>query len=222
MHQNTKPPGKTRQTAQAQTTWRLVEGDSKRVHKVIQEALDRTGDDSFELEFRIYRSSHRGTGSPEIEKPAPHRQIGQEETVGKRPRRRDSSLRWKPILVATVPVALSVYYLTLVAPLVVPVPAGVSVPFPAATRFLEQVCLWCGEFPLVAVLIGLALLSPGLLFRSLRKPERYYIPVAVVVSLALGLTYLSISAPLHRLGNAAEAVEPDTPQATDRPYPISG
>ncbi len=127
----------------------------------------------------------------------------------KKPQRRGSSLRWKFILLAALPIALSVYYLAWVAPTLVPLPPGVKVSYPAATRFLEEVCSWCGEHRWEVALIGLGLLASGFAFRFLIAAERYYIALAALVSVALGFTYLSISAPIDRLIKAVEESFPD-------------
>lgn len=47
-----------------ETPWRLIEGDSKRVLKTIELLLDRTGNDTFEVEFRIHRSSRSEKATP--------------------------------------------------------------------------------------------------------------------------------------------------------------
>lgn len=115
---------------------------------------------------------------------------------------------WKFVLLAALPIALSVYYLAWVAPTLVPVPPGVNVPYPAATRFLEEVCSWCGEHRWEVGFIGLGLLASGFVFQFLMAAERYYVVLAALVSLALGFTYLSISAPIDRLLNAVEEAIP--------------
>ena len=125
----------------------------------------------------------------------------------KKPQRRGPSLPWRFILLAALPIALSVYYIAWVAPTLVPVPPGVSVPYPAATRFLEEVCSWCGEHRWEVALIGLGLLASGFAFRFLITAERYYVVLAALVSIALGFTYLSISAPIDRLIKAVEGAE---------------
>ncbi len=127
----------------------------------------------------------------------------------KKSQRRGPSLPWKFILLAALPISLSVYYLAWVAPTLVPVPPGVNVPYPAATRFLEEVCSWCGRHRWEVALIGLGLLASGFAFRLLIAAERYYVVLAALVSLALGFTYLSISAPIDRLINAVEEAVPE-------------
>jgi len=122
--------------------------------------------------------------------------------------RQGSTWPWMTVFLAALPMVVSVYYLAWVAPALVPVSAGVSVPFPAATRFLETVCAWSGDHRLGVVLIGLGLLASGILFRFSLTAQRYYIVLTVTVSLALGFTYLSISAPIDRLINAVEAAIP--------------
>lgn len=39
------------------TEWRVIEGDARRVLTAVQDILESTGDDAFEVEFRIYRST---------------------------------------------------------------------------------------------------------------------------------------------------------------------
>ncbi len=116
--------------------------------------------------------------------------------------RQPFTLAWRSIFLAVVPVAVSVYYVSWVAPALVPVP------LPAATRFLEEMCSWCGEHRWAVVLIGFGLLVPGACYRLLDKRERYYLRLAVIVSLALGFTYLNISAPIGRLGRAVDEAIP--------------
>ncbi len=127
----------------------------------------------------------------------------------KEPQRRGPSLPWKFILLAALPIALSVYFLAWVAPTLVPIPPGTKVPYPAATRFLEEVCSWCGEHRWEVTLIGLGLLASGFALRFLIAAERYYVVLAALVSLALGFTYLSIAAPIDRLINAVEEAVPE-------------
>ena len=42
------------------TDWVLIEGNGRTVIKTIAGILNKTGDDSFEVEFRIFRSSQTG------------------------------------------------------------------------------------------------------------------------------------------------------------------
>ncbi len=89
-------------------------------------------------------------------------------------------------------------------------------PYPAATRFLEEVCSWCGEHRWEVALIGVGLLASGLAFRFLIAAERYYVVLAALVSLTLGFTYLSISAPIDRLINAVEESVPEDNRVPNR------
>ena len=122
--------------------------------------------------------------------------------------RQPFTLAWRSIFLAAVPVAVSVYYVSWVAPALVPVPEGLNVFLPDVTRFLEEMCSWCGEHRWAAVLIGIGLLVPGSLYRLVDRRERYYFRLAVIVSLSLGFTYLNISAPLGRLDRAVEEAIP--------------
>jgi hypothetical protein len=99
----------------------------------------------------------------------------------------------------------------MVAPAEVPVPAGVKVPFPAVVPHLEAMVLWCAEHPLPVACIALAMLAAGPFFNT----TRYYIILAVVASLSLGFTYLSISAPIERLIRAVEEKIPEDRQLPD-------
>ena len=118
------------------------------------------------------------------------------------------TLAWRCVFLAAVPVAVSVYYVSWVAPALVPVPAWLHVFSPDVTRCIEGMCSWCGEHRWAVVLIGIGLLVPGLCYRLLDRRERYYLRLAVIVSLALGVTYLSISAPLGRLDSAVDEAIP--------------
>ncbi len=126
---------------------------------------------------------------------------------GKAPRQ-PFTLAWRSIFLAAVPVAVSVYYVSWVAPVLEPVPAGLHVFSPDVTRFLEGMCSWCGEHWWAVVLIGFGLLVPGSCYRLVAKRERYYFRLAIIVSLALGFTYLNISAPIGRLGRAVDEAIP--------------
>lgn len=135
-----------------------------------------------------------------------------QEPPAKKRVRRFSLTPLTGVLLAGVPVALLALYLTKIAPELIPVPAEVNVPFPAATRFLEQVCLWCSAHPWHVLLIGLGLPALGLIPAAGR---RYRVALAVVATLALTFTYLSISAPIDRLLNTVEA----TLSQTERSVP---
>lgn len=105
--------------------------------------------------------------------------------------------------ISAIPIAILVLYLTVIAPGLVPVPRSVKVPFPAATRFLEQVVDLCAHNPWHVLGIGASLLLPGILFRFM--DNRYYVWLAVVMTLTLGFVYISISAPIDRLMHGVEA-----------------
>ena len=126
------------------------------------------------------------------------------------------TLAMRPFLLAAIPVGLTIYYLSWVAPAVVPVPPGVKVPLPSATRFFEEVSVWCGEHSRAVLVIGIGLLTPGLLYREVVKAERYYLRVAIIVSVILGFTYLSISTPLDRFMRAVEENVPQDNRVPDR------
>ena len=64
MLQGKKPPTATPQAGQAKTAWRVVEGETRRILKVIEGILESTGDDTFEVEFKIHRSARSKPGSP--------------------------------------------------------------------------------------------------------------------------------------------------------------
>ena len=121
--------------------------------------------------------------------------------------------RWGCFLVAAGVTSLLAYYLAWVAPALVPVPPGVKVPYPAATRFLEGVCAWCGQHELVVASIGAALLVPGILSRW--SGPRYHMWLAVLLGCALGFSYLSISAPLDRLVERVKSALPEGREIPD-------
>lgn len=122
-----------------------------------------------------------------------------------KPRRaRAVIVAWKHFIWAAAFIGLSFVYLTQVAPGAVPLPEDVKVPFPAATKVLEGVCAWCGENATTVAILGLVLLVPGLFPRFTASKERYYTRLAILVALALGFTYISISAPIDRLIHAVE------------------
>lgn len=123
-------------------------------------------------------------------------------------------LPWPLVLMAAVPVLLAVYYLTMVGPREAHLLAAVDVPLPGATKFLGDVCVWCGKNPIKVVLMGIGLLMGGLLSSLLAA--RYYIFLTILVSLGLGFTYYAVSAPVDRL---IKAVKESVPQ--DRRVPRS-
>jgi hypothetical protein len=118
---------------------------------------------------------------------------------------------WKLVLLAAAPLGLSWYYLTMAAPAEVPVPDGVDVPFPAVLPYLEDMVLWCAAHPIPVACMALALLAVGPFFNT----TRYYIGLAVVVSLFLGFTYLNVSAPIERLLRSVEEKLPEDRKLPD-------
>ena len=109
---------------------------------------------------------------------------------------------WGAFVVAAIPVALATFYLTRVAPDLVPLPEGIKVPFPELTAALETACAWCGENQGTAWGIAGGLLAAGCLFRV--TIARYYVALAIVAALGLGLTWYSISAPVDRVIKSVE------------------
>jgi hypothetical protein len=79
----------------------------------------------------------------------------------------------------------------------VPMPEGMKLPFPALTQALEPVCQWCGKNPEWVFGIGTVLLFPGLMMKI--NYSRYYMTLALAVTMTLGLTWYLISAPVDRL-----------------------
>ena len=122
--------------------------------------------------------------------------------------RQPFTLTWRPLLIAAIPVALSAYYLSWVAPDLLPAPPDVRVPFPWASEFLQKVCSWCGRNRLEVVLMGTGLLAPGILCRMAARRERYCLRLAIVCSLALGFAYFNVSAPVDRLDKAVDEAIP--------------
>lgn len=118
---------------------------------------------------------------------------------------------WGLLILSALVTALLVYYLTRVAPSLVPVPEGVTVPFPAATRWLEQVCVWCGQHPDRVTLAALALLILGAIFRN----GSYNVWLLSLVSLALAFSYFSISAPIDRFLYKIENTLPERREVPD-------
>jgi hypothetical protein len=105
------------------------------------------------------------------------------------------------------PVALAWYYLTQVAPALVPISPDLKVPFPAVMPYLEAAATWSGAHPGWAAAIAAALLLPGLLL-PLALP-RYFLWLGICVSLCLGFTYYSLSAPVE---NLIDSVEENVPR----------
>ncbi len=64
MPQRERQPQQKTRPDEPKTPWRLIEGGSKRILKAIEGILESTGDDSFEVEFRIYRSSQTAKPAP--------------------------------------------------------------------------------------------------------------------------------------------------------------
>lgn len=108
----------------------------------------------------------------------------------------------KPFAFALIALGLLIYYLTRVAPSLVPVPPGTKVPYPRATEVLEYVVDWCESHQGSVLWIGAGLLAAGFL-RPL-SAARYFVYVAVLSSLVLIFAYLSISAPVDRLFKAVQ------------------
>jgi type II secretory pathway component PulF len=105
--------------------------------------------------------------------------------------------RWGACSLAAVAAAGLIYYLAWVAPVLVPVPATVKVPYPQATRFLEGVSTWCGAHRLLVVATGLVLLT--LAHVAGGNGPRAHLWLAMLLSTTLVFSYLSISAPIDRL-----------------------
>jgi hypothetical protein len=133
---------------------------------------------------------------------APPKRKAKEPVARKRDESRFTHFPWGFLLAAAVPVGLAAYYLTQVAPGLVPLPEGAKVPFPDLTATLEVIIGWSGQNPEWVFGIGGALLAAGCLFRV--AIARYYAVLAVAASVALGLTWYSISAPVDRLIRSVE------------------
>jgi hypothetical protein len=121
--------------------------------------------------------------------------------------------RWGFFLIAAGVTSLLAYYLAWVAPALVPVPPEVKVPYPAATRLLEGVCVWCGAHRIVVASIGAALLVPGFFTRWMGPP--YHLKLSILLGCALGFSYISISAPLDRMVEAVKSALPDGREVPD-------
>jgi hypothetical protein len=109
---------------------------------------------------------------------------------------------WGHLAMAAVPVGLGAWYMAGVAPALVPLPAGMKVPYPLLTGALEEAAAWSGGHPAWVAGIGVGLLAAGTLFRV--SAARYYAALAIVVSAALGIAWYSISAPVDRLIHSVE------------------
>ena len=120
----------------------------------------------------------------------------------KKRKKKRPPISWGHFFLAALTLGLGVYYMCFVAPTLVPVPVGMSVPFPAATKFLEPICTWCGQNQQMILAVAGALLVPGLLFRVWGRG--YYAWLILIVGLSVGFTYLSISAPIDRLLHSVE------------------
>ena len=142
---------------------------------------------------------------------APRSRQKAEEEPPRQKKRRSIPIKGLAFL-AAAPIALAVIYLTQMAPGLVPVPEEVTVPFPAATRFLEKVCAWSGEHPWWVAITGAGLLLPGAVSG---RGRRYYIWLAILSSLALFFMYLSISAPIDRLIHTVEENLPPPRETPD-------
>ena len=62
--QPAKPTAKPAVKPQPKTQWRIIQGDCARILKTIQDSLENTGDDLFEIEFRIYKSARKPGKAP--------------------------------------------------------------------------------------------------------------------------------------------------------------
>ena len=118
---------------------------------------------------------------------------------------------WGQPVIATGIVALLVYYVTQVAPGLVPVPADVNVPFPKLTSLLEPVCEWCGENATRVIWGAVALVAPGFFLRG----GRYCNWIAGLAAVTLIVSYLSISAPIDRLLHRVENSLPEEREVPD-------
>jgi hypothetical protein len=121
----------------------------------------------------------------------------------KKPESRFTHFPWKLLLAAAVPLALLAYYLTMVAPDLVPIPEGVRVPFPILTHAIEEACAWSGKNAGTVWGIAGGLLAAGCLFKV--AIGRYYVFLFLLASLGLGVTWYSISAPIDRLMHSVES-----------------
>ncbi len=110
---------------------------------------------------------------------------------------------WSRVAWTALPIGLAVYYLTLVAPSLVPLAPNIDVPYPQLTRTLEPFCAWCGAHPEIVAAVGLALLIPVAL--SEIWPQRIHVWTIILVTFGLSATYLSISAPVDRLITSFDA-----------------
>lgn len=71
------PAPKTTPSDPTKTDWMLIEGNGRTVLKTIAGILRRTGDSSFAVEFRIFKSSPAAEGSaPSQPEPRKHRRLG--------------------------------------------------------------------------------------------------------------------------------------------------
>ena len=113
----------------------------------------------------------------------------------------------KSLIVTSIPLGLLVLYLTVIGPSNLPLPANLEPSFPAATRVLSDVCVWCAANWLWVVVGAVALLFGNVLVRL--QPSRYYGWLTIVSALALCFTYYSVSAPIERL---FKAVKEEIPQ----------
>lgn len=121
------------------------------------------------------------------------------KTEARKSSQRQRFFPWRHCIVAAVPVGILAFYVTRVAPDLLPLPPNFDAPFPVLTQALEDACIWCGENQLhvYAMAAGLLLLVPGLLFRVSAK--RYFVFLTLLAILTLGITYYSVSAPVERL-----------------------
>ena len=83
MLQGKKPPTATPQAGQPKTAWRVIEGETRRILQVIEGILESTGDDTFEVEFRIH-----GSALTKPDSPKPGKQVRPKRTRARRLTRR--------------------------------------------------------------------------------------------------------------------------------------
>src|SRR5882672_6309332 len=107
------------------------------------------------------------------------------DSAARKPARaaRFSRIHWGYLLIAAIPVGLTSYYLTEMAPGLFPMPEGMKVPFPTLTQALEPVCTWCGSNPEWVFGTGAVLLFAGLVMRI--HYARYYLTLALAVTMTL-------------------------------------
>jgi len=143
--------------------------------------------------------------------PAPQK-TPEEEKESKKSKARRLHVPWKPIVFAGIPVALAWYYLVVAAPRDIPVPPGLTVPFPELTPYLENMVVWCSEHAWITGGLALGLVASTLLANN---PTRCAIIQGILVLLLTGFAYVSISAPVERLMRAVQQNLPEDRQLPD-------